>query len=201
MDTRYSEVQSDYMEYLMDARAAIRYIAMRCSCWSSTYDGADLLTIDSASELNKRHSMSVANGAVPGRTSSDLSSCTSHQTPGIKRQRSLSDFENPKQEVNLGLFLNTIFKKLENMHNNTFYVNLILTAVITRLCYYPQPLLKSFLLNYNMVLKPGVRSLFQVRKTQEDEQENTIQTTLFLKQHLTKILFFCTFLLSGQNID
>lgn len=185
----------------MDARAAIRYIAMRCSCWSSTYDGADLLTIDSASELNKRHSMSVANGAVPGRTSSDLSSCTSHQTPGIKRQRSLSDFENPKQEVNLGLFLNTIFKKLENMHNNTFYVNLILTAVITRLCYYPQPLLKSFLLNYNMVLKPGVRSLFQVRKTQEDERENTIQTTLFLKQHLTKILFFRTFLLSGQNID
>lgn len=183
MDTRYSEVQSDYMEYLMDARAAIRYIAMRCSCWSSTYDGADLLTIDSASELNKRHSMSVANGAVPGRTSSDLSSCTSHQTPGIKRQRSLSDFENPKQEVNLGLFLNTIFKKLENMHNNTFYVNLILTAVITRLCYYPQPLLKSFLLNYNMVLKPGVRSLFQVRtarrRTGKHNTNHTFSQTTF----------------------
>lgn len=165
MDTRYSEVQSDYMEYLMDARAAIRYCAMRCSCWSSTYEGADLLTADSTSESSKRHSVSLANGAIPGRTASDLSSSMSHQTPGIKRERSLSDFENPKHsEVNLGLFLDTIFKKLENMHNNTFYVNLILTAVITRLSYYPQPLLKSFLLNYNMVLKPGVRSLFQVSK-------------------------------------
>lgn len=146
------------MEYLADARASIRYCAMRCACWSSTYDGADLLTADTTDD-ERRRSTSRLNGSVEySRSLSDASSTSSDS----KKPRSVSELDYKSAESCLGPFLTIIFKKLENMHNNTFYVNLILTAVITRLCYYPQPLLKSFLLNYNMVLKPGVRSLFQV---------------------------------------
>lgn len=158
MNTQYSEVQSDYMEYLADARAAIRYCAKRCACWTSTYDGADSLSADLPDD-DKRRSMSHLNkSAEYSRSLSDSSSTHSES----KKPRSASDIDPRSAESCLGPFLTTIFQKLENMHNNTFYVNLILTAVITRLSYYPQPLLKSFLLNYNMVLKPGVRSLFQV---------------------------------------
>ncbi len=46
---------------------------------------------------------------------------------------------------------------------NTLYVNLLLTAVITRLACYPQPLLRSFLLNHSLVFQPTVKSLIQVR--------------------------------------
>lgn len=160
INKQYSEVQSDYMDYLADARAAIRYCAVRCACWSSTYDGADTMSVDSLDD-EKRRANSFANGSVEfSRSLSDSSS--THSGSESKKPRSASELDCHGVESCLGPFLSTIFKKLENMHNNTFYVNLILTAVITRLSYYPQPLLKSFLLNYNMVLKPGVRSLFQV---------------------------------------
>lgn len=56
----------------------------------------------------------------------------------------------------------TIFAKLDSMMENSLYVNLLLTGIISRLACYPQPLLRSFLLNTNMVFQPSVRSLTQV---------------------------------------
>ena len=62
----------------------------------------------------------------------------------------------------LGPFLNAVFDKVESMMDNSVYVNLMLTGLVSRLACYPQPLLRSFLLNSNLVIKPGVRSLVQV---------------------------------------
>lgn len=162
----YVGVSKDYMEYLADARLAIRDCRLRCLCWSHLYDGED--PSSSEAELidsNRSHSSSTVasmNGHLPNRSNSDVSSSLlPSQQPS--RSRSLSDFEKSKKDVDLGLFIKTLFHKLENMPQNSFYVNIVLTGVLTRLSHYPQPLLKSFLLNYNMVLKPGVRSMFQVR--------------------------------------
>ena len=58
----------------------------------------------------------------------------------------------------------TIFTKLDSMMENSLYVNLLLTGIVSRLACYPQPLLRSFLLNTNMVFQPSVRSLLQVLK-------------------------------------
>ena len=65
----------------------------------------------------------------------------------------------------LGPFLNAVFDKVESMMDNSVYVNLMLTGLVSRLACYPQPLLRSFLLNSNLVIKPGVRSLVQVSQT------------------------------------
>ena len=50
------------------------------------------------------------------------------------------------------------------MMQNSLYVNLLLTGLVTRLACYPQPLLRSFLLNHTLVFQPTVKSLLQVRR-------------------------------------
>ncbi|KAM9319629.1 FHF complex subunit HOOK-interacting protein 1B [Gastrophryne carolinensis] len=65
-------------------------------------------------------------------------------------------------QPNTGPFLAVLFGKLENMMGNSLYVNFLVTGVIAQLALYPQPLLRSFLLNTNMVFQPSVKSLLQV---------------------------------------
>lgn len=64
-----------------------------------------------------------------------------------------------------GPFISVVLSKLENMLENSLHVNLLLIGIITQLASYPQPLLRSFLLNTNMVFQPSVRSLYQVFAT------------------------------------
>lgn len=61
-----------------------------------------------------------------------------------------------------GPFVAILLTKLENMPQNSLYVNFLLTGLISQLACYPQPLLRSFLLNTNMVFQPSVKSLIQV---------------------------------------
>ncbi|XP_072256589.1 FHF complex subunit HOOK-interacting protein 1B [Pyxicephalus adspersus] len=61
-----------------------------------------------------------------------------------------------------GPFMAVLFAKLENMLTNSLYVNFLLTGIIAQLACHPQPLLRSFLLNTNMVFQPSVKSLVQV---------------------------------------
>ncbi|CAN2388786.1 Retinoic acid induced 16-like protein [Pristimantis euphronides] len=61
-----------------------------------------------------------------------------------------------------GPFISVVLSKLENMLENSLHVNLLLLGIITQLASYPQPLIRSFLLNTNMVFQPSVRSLYQV---------------------------------------
>ncbi|XP_078068630.1 FHF complex subunit HOOK-interacting protein 1A [Mustelus asterias] len=61
-----------------------------------------------------------------------------------------------------GPFISVLLSKLENMPENELHVNLLLTGIVAQLACYPQPLLRSFLLNTNMVFQPSVRSLYQV---------------------------------------
>ncbi|WAQ99642.1 F16A1-like protein [Mya arenaria] len=63
---------------------------------------------------------------------------------------------------NIGPFLTAVLLKLESMMQNTLPVNLMLTGLISRLAVYSQPLLRSFLLNHNLVFQPTVKSLVQV---------------------------------------
>lgn len=64
--------------------------------------------------------------------------------------------------MSAGPFLAILLAKLENMLQNSLYVNFLLTGLLAQLACYPQPLLRSFLLNTNMVFQPSVKSLLQV---------------------------------------
>lgn len=68
----------------------------------------------------------------------------------------------PPSQPFTGPFMAVLLAKLENMVQNSLYVNVLLTGLVARLACYPQPLLRSFLLNTNMVFQPSVKSLLQV---------------------------------------
>ncbi|XP_027878500.1 FHF complex subunit HOOK-interacting protein 1B [Xiphophorus couchianus] len=68
----------------------------------------------------------------------------------------------PASQPYTGPFMMVLFAKLENMLQNSLYVNILLTGIVAQLACYPQPLLRSFLLNTNMVFQPSVKSLIQV---------------------------------------
>lgn len=158
----YADVCADYMEYLADARSLLKTCQMKCACWSAPYDGQNPAPQDPSSVERERSlsnlSAPVTNGDIPNRRSLGAEDAPAP----VKRSISATEYEQKQSKPDLGPFLVTLFQKIERMPQNTFYVNLILTGVVSRLALYPQPLLRSFLLNYNMVLKPGVRSLFQV---------------------------------------
>ncbi|KAI6069571.1 UPF0518 protein FAM160A1 [Aix galericulata] len=69
-------------------------------------------------------------------------------------------------------FISVVLSKLENMLENSLHVNLLLIGIITQLASYPQPLLRSFLLNTNMVFQPSVRSLYQVLASVKNKIEH-----------------------------
>lgn len=68
----------------------------------------------------------------------------------------------PSSQPYTGPFMVVLFAKLENMLQNSLYVNILLTGIVAQLACYPQPLLRSFLLNTNMVFQPSIKSLIQV---------------------------------------
>ncbi|KAK0153968.1 Protein FAM160A1 [Merluccius polli] len=71
-----------------------------------------------------------------------------------------------------GPFVSVLLSRLENMLENSVHVNLLLTGILAQLAAYPQPLLRSFLLNTNMVFQPSVRSLYQVLASIKNQIED-----------------------------
>ncbi|XP_074485563.1 FHF complex subunit HOOK-interacting protein 1A [Sebastes fasciatus] len=75
-----------------------------------------------------------------------------------------------------GPFVSVLLSRLETMPSNSLHVNLLLTGILAQLAAYPQPLLRSFLLNTNMVFQPTVRSLYQVLATVKNQIEQQAAT-------------------------
>ena len=72
-------------------------------------------------------------------------------------------FQTDTTTGDIGPFLKAIFNRLEQMLNNSLQINVLLTGLSARLCHYPQPILRSYLLDHNLVLESNVKSLIQVR--------------------------------------
>ncbi|XP_029457776.1 FTS and Hook-interacting protein [Rhinatrema bivittatum] len=91
----------------------------------------------------------------------------------------------PPSQPFTGPFVAVLFAKLENMIQNSLYVNVLLTGIIAHLACYPQPLLRSFLLNTNMVFQPSVKSLIQVLGS----VKNKIETFAASQEDFPALLF------------
>ncbi|XP_023654858.1 FHF complex subunit HOOK-interacting protein 1A [Paramormyrops kingsleyae] len=76
-----------------------------------------------------------------------------------------------------GPFVSVLLSRLEHMLDNSLHINLLLTGILAQLAAYPQPLLRSFLLNTNMVFQPSVRSLYQVLASVKNQIERLASTT------------------------
>ncbi|NXT90793.1 F16A2 protein, partial [Anhinga rufa] len=133
-----SELDRNYLEYLRDARRSIDRCAWACRvCWWP---------------------------ARRGRWGHPPASPSQVGPWGRGRCRGGPAARGPARRAPLptGPFVSVLFGKLENMLHNSLYVNFLLTGLVAQLACYPQPLLRSFLLNTNMVFQPSVKSLLQV---------------------------------------
>lgn len=84
-----------------------------------------------------------------------------------------------------GPFVSVLLSRLENMMSNSLHVNLLLTGILAQLAAYPQPLLRSFLLNTNLVFQPTVRSLYQVLATVKNQIEELTVTRKDFSEMIT----------------
>ena len=153
---KLNTLSADFLTYLLDVRKNLSERRIACSCWSALWDGLDPCYEDTIGKP-------VSNGSVmhTSTSSPEISQlCKSEDKPTPKRSLSV---ENDKLEALLGPFITRLFKKLEKMPENSIAVNEVLTGIISSLAEYPQPLLRSFLLNHGLVLQPDVKSIFQVK--------------------------------------
>ena len=102
----------------------------------------DSLGVDSGGTLGRTGSFSRSSGVSPHRT------------------RKLAELKFDEDKA--GPFLKVLFGKLANMLTQPPAVNLLLTKLVSRLAHFPQPLLRSLLLNHQLVLVSGVPNLFAV---------------------------------------
>lgn len=106
-------------------------------------------TLDLPPNKGLRRSGTVSGGNRPARNPG---------SPQLSSRKLSSQFEDV-----IGLFLKIVMDKLMDMMEHPPSVNILLTRLLSRLTYYPQPLLRSLLLNHQLVLKPGVPNLLSVR--------------------------------------
>ena len=99
-----------------------------------------------------RRSGTISAGSRPQRGSP-------RQSPRLER-RLIS--KSSQFEDKIGLFLKIVLDKLMDMMQHPPTVNMLLTRLVSRLACYPQPLLRSLLLNHQLVLKPGIPNLLSV---------------------------------------
>ncbi|XP_065366180.1 FHIP family protein GJ17503 isoform X2 [Calliphora vicina] len=83
--------------------------------------------------------------------------------------------------VSLGPFLNAVCSKLQTFTSNTLYVNLHLTGLITRLAWYPLPLIHSILLRPDIVVTsdtPSFHQVLRILKQQIDAELPVVEDSL-----------------------
>ncbi|GFU04027.1 FTS and Hook-interacting protein [Nephila pilipes] len=135
----------------------------RDSCISEKDSDVAPLTLLSAKSSEHKDSLYISIPSCPSKSdlkpcSSSISETSTKSSNSPASPGSWESFGTP----NIGPFLSIILTRLEMMMQNDVYTNLHLTGIISRLACYPQPLLRSFLLNPSLVFQPTVRSLFQV---------------------------------------
>ena len=178
---KYPHLSLDFMTYTTEARVLLKNFKSASKSWSAVYDGMDVITERDHIRLSSKVSKSgtIMSYYYPGNHSFlDRSvSFTNENLGQEKLEDSIlsesTDFDIspgaarvalPKYDTEcVGPFLNALFDRLEDMLDNDVYVNLKLTSLIKSLVHYPQPLLRSYFLSANLVIRPGVRSFIKVR--------------------------------------
>lgn len=76
-----------------------------------------------------------------------------------------------------GPFLNAIWGKLQTFTSNSLYVNLHLTGLITRLAWYPLPLIHSLLLRSDIAITSDTPSFHQVLRILKQQIDAELPVT------------------------
>ncbi|GJQ68104.1 hypothetical protein Trydic_g10703 [Trypoxylus dichotomus] len=157
----------NFHAYLCDARTKINLCQVACAQWSNAYTGCE--NIDNNASVNSLGESSGYASLKMKTENSDetlptwqVSQSSIQNRKLYMENRKIVEDDCLKASGTAGPFLTILLEKLKLLLNNTFYVNLHLTGLISRLAVYSQPLLRTYLLDHSLVLQPNVPSLFQI---------------------------------------
>jgi hypothetical protein len=126
----------------------------------------DLLEEQSVSSNNQLNTFPTTYTSTTEPTINSSSSSFSLNTNSTQTNNIISSIEitdsNSSKENDIGPFLCALLNRLDHMLNNSMQINFLITGLFARLVYYPQLLLRSYLLNHNLVMKSNIKSLIQV---------------------------------------
>ncbi|XP_057656379.1 FHIP family protein AGAP011705 isoform X4 [Diorhabda carinulata] len=150
-----------YFAYLCDARNRIAQCQMACIAWNNLYTGEDYCDNSAGTSLERSSGYESLN-------------CSSEDTKTEEYWEKSSNYQHKKQLLetpkitcieqsgaSAGPFLSILMEKLRNYLSNSFYINIHLTGLISRLAAYPQPVLRAYLLDHSLILQPNVPSIFE----------------------------------------
>lgn len=113
---------------------------------------------DEEEETNHNHTQEMTSSSTNSMSQPTADSGVEVATLWSYSQSATSD----DLVVAVGPFLCAILNRLEHLLSNSLQINFLVTGIFARLAFYPQLLLRSFLLNNSLVLQPNVKSLIQV---------------------------------------
>lgn len=119
----------------------------------------------SESQIDNTNSVTHLPGLVNSAHSSNHSLNAHFDSGCVIDSSKIYNFNNSNdtsKEIDTGPFLVALFGRLDHMLSNSLEINFLLTGILARLAYYPQLLLRSFLLNHNLVVQPNIKTLIQV---------------------------------------
>lgn len=122
------------------------------SVWRHKEEGDNVIGISMPSDPDKNFSRSVSPANLRRRATT-----RSRASPRIAKRQLVNTFGDK-----IGLFMKILLEKLYDILQCPPSVNVLLTRLISRLAQFPQPLLRSLLLNHQLVLRPGVPALIHV---------------------------------------
>ena len=128
----------------------------------------------SFSDTLKRQDVDLASSLNSDRLSNFSLSLGSAEAKKAFKNASLTGNQQQGQ-VYLGPCFAALFLKLENVCENNFHLNLVLTGIFASLAAYPLPLLKSYLLNPIMLFQPSVRTLYNTLQKIQTKVDNYVQ--------------------------
>ena len=75
-----------------------------------------------------------------------------------------------------GCFLDFLLEKVELMATNPLTINLLTTSILSQLAAFPQPLLRSVLIQPDVVFQPSIRGLFTAIASLRQKLDNIMPT-------------------------
>ena len=178
-----------YHVYLAESRSAIQNCARACQCWSCQYDycidnnkekSVSNRPIENGSMTGTESNHSphfdltipvVQSSPSPSHSETEprcVGELSPNISPNLSPRNSRKSFRRhltasfSRFNDSTGLFLKILFERLSQLLQNPPIINILLFKTITRLCQYPQPLVRSLLLNHQLFLKSGVPNLLNV---------------------------------------
>ncbi|RWS02114.1 hypothetical protein B4U79_04576, partial [Dinothrombium tinctorium] len=173
----------NYVEYLNDAHNAIKRCAKGCRFWSHSYG----MFNKEEPALSPLPSIRLDNSPLDSGIYLNATSGAPNDSNLLNvpdAQMTLSNVQSDEKEITnnmanpnffesqlIGPFLSSIFDRLSKMPSNDVYTNLQLTGLLSRLAIYPQPILRSFLLNNQLTLNAKCRSLWSILHSIQQQLE------------------------------